>query len=153
MSPKKKKKNLKHFNRLKTPKTSERTRNRKETGAGSLKERFQSNIRMIKKTVWQDEKDFTHEVPVNLQNNRVYGKGKKSNISNEILVSSTNKMSKRSWSCYRRHLHKELFPAIEKLVKTDDWVFAQDGAPTRRSNWVQDFFKTRLKRRFIRAKE
>ena len=32
---------------------------------------------MIEKTVWQDEKDFTLDAPVNSQNDRVYGKGKK----------------------------------------------------------------------------
>ena len=40
---------------------------------------------MIEKTVWQDEKDFTLDVPVNLQNNRVYGKGKKYNVPDENL--------------------------------------------------------------------
>ena len=25
---------------------------------------------------------------------------------------------------YCRHLRKELFPAIEKVVKLDDWIFA-----------------------------
>ena len=29
---------------------------------------------------------------------------------------------------YCRHLGKELFPAIEKVVKVDDWKFAQDAA-------------------------
>ena len=74
---------------------SEGTRNRRDTRAGSLREIFESNTRMIKKTVWQDEKDFTLEVPVNLQNNRVYGKGKKPDILNENLLSSTKKMSKQ----------------------------------------------------------
>ena len=25
---------------------------------------------------------------------------------------------------YSRHLHKELFPAIEKVIKRDNWIFA-----------------------------
>ena len=54
---------------------------------------------------------------------------------------------------YCRHLRKELFPAIEKVVKRDDWIFAHDGAPSHRSHLVQDFLKTKLKRRFIRAEE
>ena len=74
---------------------SEETRNKGETRAGSLRERFESNIRMIEKTVWQDEKDFTLEVPVNLQNDRACGKGKKSFIPDENLLSSTKKMSKK----------------------------------------------------------
>ena len=104
---------------------------------------------MVEKTVWQDEKDFTLEVPVNLQNNRVYGKGRKSDIPDKSLISSTNKQSKKvmvsaaiSWygvtkpffvnsngikvnkENYCRHLKKELFHAIEKLVKRNDWIFA-----------------------------
>ena len=44
---------------------------------------------MTEKTVWQDEKDFTLDVSVNLQK-------------------------------------EQLFPAIKKLVKHDDWIFVQD---------------------------
>ena len=50
---------------------------------------------MTEKTVWQDEKDFTGDVPVNLQNNRVYGKGKKFDVPDENLFASTNKMSSK----------------------------------------------------------
>ena len=50
-------------------------------------------------------------------------------------------------------MSKELFRAIEKVVKRDDWVFARDGAPSHRSHSVQDFLKTKLKRRFIRVEE
>ena len=65
------------------------SRNRRENGAGSLRERFESNICMIEKRVWQNKKDFTLEVPVNLQNDCVYSKGKKSDITGENLLSST----------------------------------------------------------------
>ena len=54
---------------------------------------------------------------------------------------------------YCRHLDKELFPAIEKVVKPSDWIFAQDGAPSHRANTVQDYLTRKLKRRFIRAEE
>ena len=54
---------------------------------------------------------------------------------------------------YCRHLRKEFFPAIEKVVKQDDWMFAQDRAPSHRTHLVQDSLKTKLKRRFIHAKE
>ena len=50
-------------------------------------------------------------------------------------------------------MRKELLPAIEKVVKCDDWIFAQDGAPSHRSHLVQDFIKKKLKHRFIRAEE
>ena len=56
---------------------------------------FECNIYMIEKIVWQDENYLTCEVPVNLQNDRMYGKGKKSGIPDENLLSLTNKMSKK----------------------------------------------------------
>ena len=48
---------------------------------------------MIEKKVWQYEKGFNIEVPVNLQSNRVYGKRKKSDIPDENLLSSGKKMA------------------------------------------------------------
>ena len=50
---------------------------------------------MIEKAFEQDEKDFTLEVPVNLQNDHIYGEGKKSHISDENLLSWMSKMSKK----------------------------------------------------------
>ena len=47
----------------------------------ALAEKFERNTRMIEKAVWQIEKDFTLDVTVNLQNDRVYGKGKKTRCS------------------------------------------------------------------------
>ena len=40
--------------------------------------------------LWEGEKDFTLEFPENLQNSRVYGKKKKSDILDENLLSSIN---------------------------------------------------------------
>ena len=106
----------------------------------------------MKKTVWQGKKDFTLDVPVNLQNDRVYGKVKKSDVPDEKLFASMNKMSRKvivsaaiSWygatkpffvnensikankENYCKHWEKkkkkQLFPAIKKLVKCDDWKF------------------------------
>ena len=44
-----KKGNFKQFKRLKTPQMNKESRNRRENGAGSLRERFESNICMIEK--------------------------------------------------------------------------------------------------------
>ena len=60
--------------------------------AEKIAEKFARNTRMIEKTVWQDEKDFTLDVPINLQNDRVYEEGKKSDVPDENLFASTNKM-------------------------------------------------------------
>ena len=125
---------------------------------------------MIEKTVWQDGKDFTLDVPVNLQNDRVYGKGTKSDVPDENLFGSTNKTSRKfmvsaaiSWygatkpflendngiivnkENYCKHLKKQLFPAIKKLV--------QDSTPSYRSNLLQDFLEKALKRRFVKCVE
>ena len=48
---------------------------------------------------------------------------------------------------------KEIFSALEKVVKRDDWIFAQDGELSHRSHLVHDFLKTKLKHHFIPAEE
>ena len=48
---------------------------------------------------------------------------------------------------YLKHLKKELFPAIQKVVRRSDWVFIQDGASSHTSTIVQDFLKEHLKNR------
>ena len=50
---------------------------------------------MIEKTVWQDENDLTQGVPVNLWNDRVYRKRKKSDILDENLLCKTNTIFKK----------------------------------------------------------
>ena len=67
-------------------------RNRRYARAIALAEKFEHNARIIEKTVWQDEKEFTLEVPVNLKNDRVYKKGKKSDVPNKNLFASMNKL-------------------------------------------------------------
>ena len=59
-----------------------------------LAEKVQPNTHVTENTVWQGEKDFTLDVPVNLYG-RVYGKGKKSDVPDENLFASTNKISKK----------------------------------------------------------
>ena len=46
-----------------------------------------------------------------------------------------------------------MFPAIKKLVKLDDWLFAQDSAPSDRLNMVQDVLEKTLKRRLVKYLE
>ena len=46
-----------------------------------------------------------------------------------------------------------MFPAIKKLVKRDDWLFAQDSAPSDRLNMAQDFLEKTLKRRLVKYLE
>ena len=42
---------------------------------------------------------------------------------------------------YRKHLQKELFPAINKIYPRKDWIFIQDGATPHTINLIQDFLK------------
>ena len=46
-------------------------RYRRYACALALAEKFERNTRMTEKTVWKNEKDFTLDVPVNLQNDWV----------------------------------------------------------------------------------
>ena len=62
-------------------------------------------------------------------------------LSNLFFVSNNgNTVNKEN---YCRYLRKELFPAIEQVVKRDDWIFAQDEAPSHWSHLEQDFLKQR----------
>ena len=90
-----KRRNFRQFKRVKTPEMNDGCCNRRCARAIALAEKSERNTRMIKKTVWQDEKNFILDVTVNLQNNRVYGKGKKSDVPDENLFASTNKMSRK----------------------------------------------------------
>ena len=90
-----KRRNFCQFKRVKTPEMNDGCCNRRYAHAIALAEKFDWNTRMIEKIVWQDEKDFTLDVAVNLQNDQVYGKRKKSNVPDENLFASTNKMSKK----------------------------------------------------------
>ena len=89
-----KRRNLRQFKRVKTAEINDGCRNRRYARALALAEKFENNTRMIEKTVWQDEKDFTLDIPVNLQNDGIYGKGIKSDVSDDNLFASTNKMSR-----------------------------------------------------------
>ena len=84
-----KRRNFRQFKRVKTPEMNGGCCNRRCARAIALAEKSERNTRMIKKTVWQDKKNFILDVTVNLQNNRVYGKGKKSDVPDENLFAST----------------------------------------------------------------
>ena len=163
------------FKRLKTPQMNEATRKRRVDRASGLAEKFAKNPRMIERAVFQDESDFPLQVPLNSQNDRVYYKGKKKDVPDQNLFHETNRQSVKAmvsaaltWhgvtrpifvnrkglkvnaANYKKHLKKELFPAIEKVYPRNDWIFIQDGATSHTSNTVQQFLKETIPRRFIR---
>ena len=76
---------------MKTPQSNEGTQSRRETHAGSLRERLEINIRMIEKAVWLKEKISLLKF-LSICRMSVY---MVINIPDENLLSSTNKMSKK----------------------------------------------------------
>ena len=69
------------------------TRDQRTIRSGNLADRFDRNPRLVEKFAYQDEKDFMLEVPTNIQNNRVYFKGKKVQVPDENLFRQKNKQS------------------------------------------------------------
>ena len=63
---------LKQFKCLKKTMMSSGTQERRTKRAGALVDRFRKS-RSGEKSVWQDEKDFSLDFPLNSQNSRVYG--------------------------------------------------------------------------------
>ena len=171
-------KEIDNFKRSKSTAMNEGTRKRRVERADGLVEKFEQNERMIEKCVWQDEKDFPLDLPVNAQNDRVYYKGKKTDVPDENLNIGTKRLSRKvmvsAGLCYQgatkpffvnneglkvnaqnyhKHLKNDLFPAIETLINRKDWIFVQDGASSHTSNLVQGFLKDTLKKRFISKTE
>ena len=70
---------LKQFKHLKTTMMSSGTQERRRKRDGALADRFRKS-RSVDKCVWQDEKDFTLDVPLNSQNRHFYGLENKNNI-------------------------------------------------------------------------
>ena len=75
-----KRKNINQFKRMKTRHMNNGTRDRRTIGLGNLAGHFDRNPRLVENSAYQDEKDLTLEVPTNIQNNRIYFKGKKDQI-------------------------------------------------------------------------
>ena len=61
--------------------------------AGKLVKRF--SIHFLPRLVFQDEKDFSLQVPTNRQNNRVYFNSPKKDVQPERLHSEGNKFAKK----------------------------------------------------------
>ena len=50
---------------------------------------------MVERVVWQDEKDFPLDLPINAQNNRVYFKGKKCDVPDKNINKETKRLTKK----------------------------------------------------------
>jgi len=53
------------------------------------------SVATVKKIIFKDEKDFMLEVPTNRQNDRVYAKGRKSDMCPNRLYHHRNRFSKK----------------------------------------------------------
>ena len=162
---------LKSVKRLRSVTIPAGTRLRRLVRARALLQRF-PNWR-VKKIVFQDEKDFTLEVPTNRQNNRIYIRGKKSEVDPKRLYHEGNRQSlKLMVSCcasyngvtkpffidpqqakvtgayYTRHLERDLLPECGKLYPENDYIFVQDGATSHTSNICQAKLKELRGRKF-----
>ena len=133
------------------------TRLKRLTRAGALLQRFPTWC--VKKIAFQDEKDFTIEVPSNRQNNRIYIRGKKAEVHQSRLYHQANRQSvKLVVSCclftkvllslpkitgvyYTKHLERDLLPECAKLYPDDDYIFMQDGASSHTSKICQEKLK------------
>ena len=168
-----KKKNLHCCKRLKTPQMNSACRKRRAERAGKLLQRFP--IHSLPRLLFQDEKDFSLQVPINRQDNRVYFNGPKKDVQPERLYSEGNKFSKKvmvsaviTWKgvsqpffivgngikvngvFYLKNLYDDLILAVETMYPNKDFILVQDRAPSHRANQVQSFLKKNLESRFVK---
>ena len=133
-----KKKNIHCYKRLKTPQMNSACRKRRAELARKLLQRF--SIHSLPRLVFQDEKDFSLQVPTNRQNNQVYFNGPNKDVQPERLCSEGNKFWKKvmvsaliTWkgvsqpffmggngikvkgASYLNHLQDDLIPAVEAM--------------------------------------
>jgi len=78
---------------LRTSAVNANARHSRKTRSQALYRRF--SVATVKKLIFTDEKDFTLEVPTNRQNDRVYARGRKSDICPNILYHHRNRFSNK----------------------------------------------------------
>ena len=80
-----KKKSLHCYKRLKTPEMNSACRKRKAKRAGKLLQCFA--IHSLPRPMFQDERDFSLQVPTNRQKNQVYFNGPKIDVQPGMCIS------------------------------------------------------------------
>jgi len=81
------------FKRMRTSAVNANARHKRKTRSQALYWRF--SLATVKKVIFTDEKDFTLELPTNRQNDRVYAKGRKSDICSNRLYHHRNRFLKK----------------------------------------------------------
>lgn len=153
------------FRRLHVTRISVTARNRRLQRCRYLYKNYSSND--VKYMCYQDEKDFTLEVPTNRQNDRVNSATRKSNILPERLYHQMSRFSKKlmvsccvSWNgktglffvnpqetkvtadSFIQHLERELLPACEVLYPLGDYILVIDGATSHSAKKTQQYLQT-----------
>ena len=59
--------------------------------------------------------------------------------------------SENNAKTYKRHLQKEILPAVQRLYIYKSWIFVQVNAPSHRSNLGEDFLQELLNSHFIKT--
>ena len=54
---------------------------------------------------------------------------------------------------HKKHLEKQLFPKVDRLMNGASLIFLQDSTPSHRSNLFQNFLKEKLGSKFIKHTE
>ena len=151
----------KKFKRIPVSRKDTNVRSKRKVRCRKLLDRFSKES--IKKIIFTDEKDFSLEIPINRQNDVVYGGSRKRNISPERLYHETSRFSKKimvsagvcfngktkihflnmkekvNTETYVALLKNFLIPDFEDLFPNKDYVFMQDGASSHTSRVTQEF--------------
>ena len=164
--------NLKSVKKINTPQIEEGSRQRRILRSQSLLESFnQDDVTLM---CFEDEKDFTIQLPRNRQNDRLYTAGLKRDVNPDRLFHKSNKFSEKLMvSCvvsyngisnpffvnpqaikvnselYTNHLRDDLLPACHDLYPGGDFIFVQDGAPSHTANKCQEFLRQELGNQFV----
>ena len=54
---------------------------------------------------------------------------------------------------YKKHSEKELLPEVNRIMNSNNWIFIQDSASSRRANIAQVFLKEKMGKRFMKHRE
>jgi hypothetical protein len=166
---------IKSFSRITVSRISPAVRNRRAERCRFLYRCYKNDD--VKYMCFQDEKDFTLEVPSNRQNNRVNSLGRKMDIEPQRLYHEQSRFSLKlmvsccvSWNgkteiffvnpqqtkvtseVFVEHLEQELLPACEVLFPHGDYILVLDGATSHSAKRTQDYLRTYAPR-FVSAEK
>ena len=163
---------LKSIKQIHLQQISHGSKQRKVTRSRMLLEDY--NTEDLKRMCFQDEKDFSLQIPTNRQNDRLYITGLKRDVNPERLFHRSNTFSlKLMVSCvishngisrpffvnpqltkvnadlYVQHLEDDLLPECYRLYPDGNFIFVQDGAPSHRAKKTQNFLRRELGDNFV----